>query len=447
MKRWITVIVIIVVLGAGALIWRGIASKEAAAVPFRMGLVSRGPVKTVVTATGTLSAVTTVAVGSQVSGTIQKLYVDFNSPVRKGEVVARLDPTFLETSVKQADANLDRAKATQTQADRDLARIKELFDKNLAAQTDYDNALTAVEQAKAGVKQMQAQLDMAKVNLAYSVIKSPIDGVVVSRNVDVGQTVAASLSAPTLFTIAQDLAQMQVETDIDEADIGGLKEGMEATFTVDAFPDEQFAGAIQQIRYAASNDQGVVTYPVILRVANPDLKLRPGMTANVAIVTAQRDEVLRLPATALRFKPPETALASNGKSDTKSAAAPAAGNGNGQALAQTPGAAGSNGQTRGQGQGGNGQGKGRGKKGADSLAVANGGAPKRLMSTVYVKGPGGKAVPKQVSVGLNDGSFAEILGGDINQGDSVIVGLSGTSAVGTKTMPGMGGGMGGPPRR
>jgi HlyD family secretion protein len=440
MKRWVILIIVVAVIAGGIAIWRGVGTKEALASQFRTGAVSHGKVETVVTATGTLSAVTTVAVGSQVSGTIKNLYVDFNSPVHKGEVIARLDPTFLETSVKQAEANLDRAKATLAQAERDLSRIKELFDKSLAAQSDYDNAVTALDLAKAGAKQMQAQLDMSKVNLAYSVIVSPIDGVVISRSVDVGQTVAASLQAPTLFTIAQDLSQMQVESDIDEADIGGLKEGMEATFTVDAFPDEQFRGAIKQIRYAASNEQGVVTYPVILLVSNPDLKLRPGMTANVSIVTADRENVLRVPATALRFKPPENAVA------------------NGAGIS-SGGAMTANAQTRGPGQG-SGQGRGRSgsdstgthgqhryRGGADSTSAANGGQARRTMSTVYVKGAGGKAVPKQVAVGLNDGSYAEILGGELAESDSVIVGLAGTSAVGARSMPGMGGGGMGGPRR
>jgi HlyD family secretion protein len=428
MKRWMIIIVILLAAGGGVALWRGLGSSKSQAAPFRMGLVSRGKVSTVVTATGTLSAVTTVDVGSQVSGTIQNLYVDFNSPVHKGDVVARLDPTFLQASLNQAEANLQRAQATLSQAQRDLSRTKDLFEKQLASQADYDNAVTAEDLAKAGLKQMQAQIAMAKVNLAYSVIKSPIDGIVVSRNVDVGQTVAASLSAPTLFTIAQDLSQMQVETGIDEADIGGLKEEMDASFTVDAYPDEKFKGSIKQIRYAAKTDQGVVTYPVILTVSNPDLKLRPGMTANVSIVTAERESVMRLPATALRFKPTDTMIADNGKNGTaekNATGALAAGSPRKTSDSTLVGTAGRRG-------------------GRDSLAVKGGGNGKKAMSTVYVKVPGGKAMAKRIMVGLNDGSYAEILNGELAEGDSVIVGLVGTSSTSTSSsMPGMGGG---PPR-
>ncbi len=277
-----------------------------------MGVVDRGPLQTVVTATGTASAVTTVLVGSQVSGVLREILVDFNSPVKKGQVIARIDPTFLQAAVAEGNAAREKAQASMTQAQRDLTRTKDLFDKNLAAQADYDNALTAVDMAKAGVQQAEATLQRAKVNLQYAVITSPIDGVVISRAVDVGQTVAASLQAPTLFTIAQDLRDMQIATNIDEADIGGLKEGMDASFTVDSYPDETFRGKITQIRYAAQQDQSVVTYPVIITVTNPDLKLRPGMTANVTVVTAVRDEAIRVPATALRFKPPENATAARG---------------------------------------------------------------------------------------------------------------------------------------
>jgi HlyD family secretion protein len=418
MKRWWILIVLAILIAGAFFIWRG-RSKTNGAQPYRVAVVDNGSVKTVVTATGTASAVTTVQVGSQVSGTLREIMVDFNSPVKKGQVIARIDPTFLQATVSESEANLQRAQATFTQAQRDLERTKDLFDKNLAAKTDYDNALTAVDVGKAGLAQMQAQLSRAKVNLAYSVIAAPIDGVVISRNVDVGQTVAASLQAPTLFSIAQDLQKMQIATNIDEADIGGLREGMAATFTVDSYPDEVFSATIRQIRYAATTDQGVVTYPVILDVDNSSLKLRPGMTANVTIVTAQRDDVLRLPATALRFKPANVAVASVTKSNGAANAAPT-------------------GQGRNGGQGGTGQHQRR-DLGARKDSTAT--VPKRNMITVYVKGRTGEPEPRKVIVGLNDGSYAEILGGDLQPGDSVIVGMVGTSAVrASSNMPGVGGG-------
>lgn len=427
MNRWVIIIVALVVVIGGIWFWRASAAHAKAATPYRMGVVDRGTVETQVTATGTVSAVTTVQVGSQVSGTITNLYVDFNSAVNKGQVIARLDPTFLQAAVNEADANLQRAQASLTQAERDLTRTEDLFNKKLASQADYDNARTAKDVAKANLAQSQAQLDRAKVNLTYSVIKSPTDGTVISRSVDVGQTVAASLQAPTLFTIAQDLRQMQIETDIDEADIGGLREGMEAAFTVDAFPDQTFHGQIKQIRYAAQSSSGVVTYPVIISVSNPDLKLRPGMTANVTIVTAERDNVLRAPAVALRFRPPD-------------APAPTA------AVRDTTGAAGKpGGASGGGGQGMRGAGQGRVRSGDQA---AGGSGERHRTSTLWVIGKDGKPVARQVSVGLNDGNHVEIAGGEIATSDSVIIGMAGASAASAANsstrMPGFGGGgMGG----
>ncbi|MFH1010045.1 MAG: efflux RND transporter periplasmic adaptor subunit, partial [bacterium] len=400
-------IIILVVLGGGFLLLKGSGQGKQTEV-YRFGAVDRGTVQTVVTATGTASAVTTVQVGSQVSGTIREIHVDFNSPVCKGQIVARLDPTFLQAAVAEAEANLERAKASLSQAERDLERVKDLFAKNLAAQADFDNALTAVDLAKAGVAQVEAQRERSRVNLAYSVITSPIDGVVISRDVDVGQTVAASLQAPTLFTIAQDLSEMQIETYIDEADIGGLREGMEATFTVDSYPEQEFHGTIQQIRYAAKQEQNVVTYPVILTVKNPELKLRPGMTANVTVVTARRDNVLRIPATALRFRPPENAS-----------------NKSGQLAKNAPSDGGEKAASR--------------EKAIAKDTGPSGEASPRNEITVYVKGKNGQPEPRRLAVGLNDGSFVEILSGDLKEGDSVIIGMAGTSSVGAKTMPGFGG--------
>jgi len=386
--------IFIPVLAALVLWTLGGCGKSPAKSAYRWGVAERGTIQTVVTATGTANAVTMVEVGSQVSATIKEILVDFNSPVKKGQVIARLDPTFLQAAVSENEAALAKAEATLAQANRDRARITDLFEKSLAAQADYDNAQTAVDVAKASVQQAKASLERARVNLAYSVISSPIDGVVVSRNVDVGQTVAASLSAPTLFTIAQDLRQMQIETNIDEADIGGLREGMEAEFTVDSYPDEKFRGTIRQIRYAATVDQSVVTYPVIIDVHNPDLKLRPGMTANVSIVTASSENALRVPATALRFRP--AADANMKKAEEKK---------------PTSGA-------------------------NDSVKTQE--KVRQPRSTVYVKTNGGELEARHVRVGLNNGTHAEILGGEIQEGDSIAVGtLSATASSPTTAMPGM----------
>jgi len=404
MKRWIFILIAALAVVAAVVWWLGSSSQKRQATPYRTGVADRGTVQTVVSATGTASAVTTVSVGSQVSGTILHIYVDFNSPVKQGQVIARIDPTFLQAAVSEAEASLEKARASLSQAQRDSTRVRDLFAQNLAAQADYDNALTAVELARAGMQQVRAQLSRARTNLAYSVITSPIDGVVIARNVDAGQTVAASLQAPTLFSIAQDLHKMQIETSIDEADIGGLREGMKANFTVDSYPDERFEGIIRQVRFAAKVDQNVVTYPVIIDVDNPDVKLRPGMTANVTIVTARRDDVLRVPATALRFKPLGTQN-ENSKS------------------ASTGGASGSDGARRAS------SGKNL-KPQADSTAGTSG--------TAYVRGPGGAPQPRSVRVGLNDGTRAEILSGEISPGDSVIVGMAAITSSSASTAPGMG---------
>lgn len=273
-------------------------------ITYRTEKIDRGDVIISISATGTLNAVTTVQVGTQVSGTIAKLYADFNSVVREGELLAQLDSTFLKASVNEQRANVERAKAQVNEARRNFDRVTKLSEKLLVAQAEVDAATTSLETAEAGLKQAQASLDRAEVNLRYAIVRAPIDGVVISRNVDVGQTVAASLQAPTLFTIANDLKRMQVEAAIDEADIGTIKVGQKVTFRVDAYPEEQFRGGVSQVRLAPIVSQGVVTYTVIIDVPNPDLKLMPGMTATLSISIDERHDVLRIPLTALKFSPP-----------------------------------------------------------------------------------------------------------------------------------------------
>jgi len=293
-------VAIIAAAAAGYFLWNNAANN----ITYRTEKISRGDVIVQVRATGTINPVRTVKVGSQVSGTISKIFVDFNSVVKEGQVIALIDSTFLYASVKEAEANLERNKAQVNETRRNLVRAQELFDKNLIAQAELDAAQTAHEQAVAQLKQAQAALDRARVNLRYSVIRAPTDGVVISRDVDVGQTVAASLQAPQLFVIANDLRQMQVEASVDEADIGQIREGQTATFTVDAYPDQEFRGTVKQVRLAPINVQNVVTYTVVIDVPNPDLKLRPGMTATVSILIDKRENVLRIPSVALRFQPP-----------------------------------------------------------------------------------------------------------------------------------------------
>ncbi len=271
---------------------------------FKFDKITQGDLTVFVTATGTINAVTSVDVGTQVSGIVSKLYADFNSIVKQGQVVAQIDSTFLVQSVKDAEANLDRAKAQYTDSKRNLDREKSLFDRGLDSQLNYDAALTTYESNAAALKSAQAALDRARINLAYATIYAPIDGVVINRAVNVGQTVAASFSSPTLFTIANDLKKMQVQTTVDETDIGKVSIEQEATFTVDAYPDEKFTGSVSQIRLAPQSIQNVVNYIVLIDVENDRLKLMPGMTANVKIFIASVTNVLKVSNMALRFQPP-----------------------------------------------------------------------------------------------------------------------------------------------
>ena len=303
------------------LLFAGIAGffylKRTPAISYKTVKIERGTIVSTVAATGNLSAVTTVQVGTQVSGTIQKLYVDYNSRVRKGQPIAEIDPSLFNASVEQsqgnylnAEANLQKARVTLADAERTYNRNKKLLADGIISQGDLDAAETAFQSARAGVKaaegavaQTRGSLLQSKTNLRYSVIRSPVDGVVISRSVDVGQTVAASFQTPTLFTIAQDLTKMQIEVSVDEADISRVKLGQDASFTVDSYPEQTFRGNVVQIRNAPVIVQNVVTYVVVVNVDNSDMKLKPGMTANVSIEVARKDDVLKLPPAALRFKP------------------------------------------------------------------------------------------------------------------------------------------------
>jgi len=294
--------------------------------------ITRGDIKSTVSSTGTVNAVTTVQVGTQVSGTIQKLFVDYNSPVKKGQLLAQIDPAIFESQVGQAQANLLSAKANLEKSQvmlRDtkttLERNKILFAKNFISKSDLDtsetNYLSATAQIKvseAQIQQAQAALDSSAINLKYTKILSPVNGTVISRNIDIGQTVAASFQTPTLFTIAQDLTKMQIDTSVDEADIGKVKAGQKAAFTVDAYPESPFAGKVSVVRNAPITVSNVVTYNAVIVVDNTALKLKPGMTANVSIETESKQSVLVVPNAALRFKP----VSSTATPDQKKAKGP-----------------------------------------------------------------------------------------------------------------------------
>jgi HlyD family secretion protein len=399
------------------------ACNRAPTVTYRTEPVTRGPISEVVSATGDVGALITVNVGSQVSGTIYKLYVDFNSPVKKDQVLAEIDPRLFRAALERAvaglaaaQADVAKAKAALADAERTERRSLELAKRNLVAQADVDAAVAAREGAAAAlqgadarVMQARADKDTAQTNVQLCKIQSPIDGIVISRSIDVGQTVAASLQAPTLFLIANDLTRMQILANVDEADVGKVKEGIPARFTVDAFPGETFEGRIREVRQAPNTIQNVVTYAAVIDAANPERKLRQGMTASVTIVTSQRPDTLRLPNAALRYRPSgedggaPRVRPDGGAGDREPR--PAAATGVARADSSEPPA--------------RARPEGAATAGGDDAAQRKGvrrGRAYRL--------EGGKPTAVEVRVGISDGRQTELLSG-LAEGDEVIVGDSG----------------------
>jgi HlyD family secretion protein len=304
MKKYrILIITVVVLIAAAAVYWFFIRANNKTVTTYTTAVVARASISKTVTATGTVEPVKQVSVGTQVSGVIKKIYVDYNSIVKKGQLLAELDKTPLLASLASMKADLEAAASAATYQEATYNRIKELFDKQAVSKTDYEAALYQYNNAKANLSKMTSEVNKANTNLGYTMIYSPIDGVVLSRAVDEGQTVAASFSTPTLFTIAQDLTKMQVVANVDEADIGQVKEGQKVTFTVDAYPDDNFSGTIKQIRLLAVTTSNVVTYSVVVDAPNLELKLKPGLTASIIAYTQEVDNVLSIPAKALRFKP------------------------------------------------------------------------------------------------------------------------------------------------
>jgi HlyD family secretion protein len=374
---------------------------------YRTEVVERGVVAATVTATGTISAVTTVQVGSQVSGIIQGLYADYNSPVKKGQLLATLDPTPFQTQVEQRQADVLQAQVQMRNAEVQFHRSERLLAEQLTPAADFDSAKATFDGGKAQVAQAEAALKQAQTNLSYARIYSPIDGVVVARQYDIGQTVAASFQAPTLFTIAEDLTKMQVQADVDQSDISRVATSQTARFTVDAYPEENFTGTISQIRLNATQNQNVITYPVIIDVPNPDGKLKPKMTADVTIEVSRVADVLRIPNAALRFKPIETGRAGEGDAAAKTALEGTAARGMTAA--------------------------------ADGLASGRKGG--RRPQTVYVIDAAGNAHAVSIKTGITDGRFTEVTDGELKPGDKVAVGFMTAKVNAATTMPpGMGGG-------
>ena len=384
-RRWF----LAVLIGGVGIGWYLNRSDEEAAL-YEVATVTRAPLTQAVTASGQLNPVVKVEVGSQISGNIEKLFADFNSAVKEGQVIAQLDPATYEANLIQAEGNLANAKGGLELARLNAERARALNAERLNPKADYDKAVADLHQAEAAVKISEGALKKAQVDLARCTIYAPIDGIVISRNVNVGQTVAASLSAPTLFVIANDLAKMQIEADVAEADIGVVQVGQEANFTVDAFPGRMFHGKVTQIRNAPKTDQNVVTYVTIIEVANPELKLKPGMTANVSIIVAQRDQALTIPNVALRFRPPaglEVKNAAKASPDTTRTSSPKSGS----------------------------AGPKKEKRKTDR--------------TVYVLSGQGessaadKPQAVQIKTGINDATFTEVVEG-LKEGDRVVVGLA-----------------------
>lgn len=343
---------------------------------FQAVAVTRGPITQAVTATGTLNPVVNVQVGSQVSGNIQKLFVDFNSKVKAGDVVAQIDPVLFQAAVTQAEGDLASVQAGLELAKVSATRTQQLFANKNSAQADVDQAIASLHQAEANVKIKQGALDKVRADLNHCTITSPVDGEVISRSVDVGQTVAASLQAPVIFTIANDLAKMQIDSNVAEADVGVVAVDQEVDFTVDAFPTRTFHGKVVQVRNAPITVQNVVTYDTVIGVSNPDLKLKPGMTANVSIKIAHRDDALQMKNAALRYRPADAA-----PSEPKLTSPPPS---------RTPG--------------GGGPGGGRERRSSGR--------------TVYVL-DGNRPKPVQIKTGISDGIVTEVLEG-LKEGDPVV---------------------------
>lgn len=363
--------------GAAAWWWSG---NQAEQPKWITASVDRGVIVQRVSANGTLNPVELVNVGTQISGTVIKLHTDFNQPVKAGQLLAELDPAILEAQIRQTEANLASAKATLNNAELSLKRNENLKAKGFISDGALDGLRKDVDTARAQVMQTEAQLSRDKTNLAYSKIKSPINGIVVNRGIDVGQTVAASFQTPTLFQIARDLRRMQIDTSVAEADVGAIQNGQPVRFTVDAFRDQEFNAQVRMVRLNPTTVQNVVTYNVVIDVDNKDGILLPGMTAQVAIMTNKKDNVLRVPSAALRFRPPDTGTPTNGggataEKTTEKSGAAKSGNGKGPRASSAP--------------------------------------------RVYIAGPNGELQSREIKTGISDGRFTEVIEG-LGEGDAVV---------------------------
>jgi HlyD family secretion protein len=402
-KRITTIGVGLTLLAGGAWFYRLADAKEATA--YRFAAVERGSLQSAVAATGALSAVRTVQVGTQVSGQVSALYVDFNDRVRKGQLLARIDPTLQQQAVQDAQAGLERAQAQLSLAQAEYARNKQLFESKIVTASEYGAVESNFAVQQANVKSARIALERAQKNLGYTAIYAPIDGVIVERNVDVGQTVAASLSAPQIFLIANDLSQMQILASVSESDIGSISEGQQVRFTVQPYPNQTFTGSVRQVRLQSTTQDNVVNYTAVIGVGNPDGKLLPGMTATVQFVTGSANDVLTVPNAALRFRPAADQIAAAAGSQQRAA-------GSDSARSRTRTAADSA-RFRARRGGANGA---TGATGARSGAGSGG--------TLWTVDAAGKLTAIRVRTGLSDGSKTEVQGRELKEGTQVVVGTT-----------------------
>jgi HlyD family secretion protein len=405
-KMWIWLGGIAIVAGGSAIY---LLNKPKEVVKWRMATIQKGNLKQRISASGTLSGLIQVTVGSQVSGSISNLYVDYNSQVKKGQPIAQIDTTVYAATVQDAKANVSKAETALADAQRQLARAKRLFADKLISQQELDSTQVVADRGAGDLSSAKATLAKAQANLDYCTITAPVAGVVVSKSIDIGQTVAASFSTPNLFVIAQDLTKMKVEASIDEADIGQVKEGQPALFTVDSYPESQFHGKVNQVRLEPIVVQNVVNYKVVVQVSNDELKLRPGMTANVTIQTMTKEDVLKVPSAALRFNP--TAFM---PADETSAAKSRGQTGNNQGGKAGPGGPGAN----------------KGPSGMPSRGMVA-----RREDRIWILGPDGKPKALVVKVGITDGQATEISGEGISEGMQVLVGVEDTKRAATGAAP------------
>ncbi len=464
--NWMKWVLILALLagGVGAGMWYRNRSKTDP-VEFKTATLARGEITQTVTANGQITPVKNVQVGSQISGIILEVKVDYNDSVKEGQVVAQIDPSTYQQNVDLSEAELLNARAALELAELNYRRAQSLRSNELISVSEADKTLADLHQGQAVVRMREAALKKSKVDLERTTIYAPISGVVITRNVDVGQTVAASFNTPTLFQIANDLSKMEIGAMVSEADVGGVAQGQNATFTVDAFPSRQFEGQIKMVRYAPTTNQNVVTYTAVVDVNNSDLKLRPGMTANLSIITAQKSGVLKIPNSALRYRPPETAMV---KSPTNSPAG---------SLSSTNGPGGSNlvakaGDPNGQAapdsgstsreerrrrfesmtpeqraafresmraRGGEGGGPGMGRPSGGGAGRSDTSGARTVYLLVKTNSPAGTPIelakPVTVKLGISDGAFTEVLDG-LNEGDAVITGQNTPAPVASTMSPG-----------